>query len=409
MKHLFNVLSFKTIQHLVLIATTLCSIQQNLLLALKITNPSYLKPVNEISQAKNVTFISRFYEYEDTSAYGELPNVLNTVDLNSLNSFVNWHDPSSFKILNQKELYVAKINNAYVSPQHLGTMFDYDQQFLFNLFIDHERTIFWPLDNSIKKSSIVSIKKLATAQGPSLFYHWVVDRLPSINLLKELLVSDPEIKLLVNKKGNVPSYVYEYLDLLGISRNQIITAKPDTIYHAETLYFATPFLMEPIPRKLLLKLREDLLLAVNKSTAPIFTEKLAIIIQRKESDRRIVNLKELEKLIKETFSEQIKTVIYDANMPVKDQIQLFNRADLVIGVMASGLTNVLFVKPGTTVIEIHPSIKHPNKQGCEWCWWLSSTVNASYWATISDFELSDQSIIAPLDQIRKILLVIKKQ
>lgn len=410
MKILFKKLlcNFKTIQYFFLLTITLCPSKNQ-------SSPSSLKLITHISQATNITFLSRFSEYKDISAYGELPNTLNIIDLNSLNSFVNWGDPSSFKILNPKELYVAKIDDASVSPMHLGTMFDHDQQYLFDLFVNPGNPIFWPLNNSIQNKPIIFHKKLATVQGPTFFYHWVIDRLPSVVLLKNLLINDPEIKLLINNTGTVHAYFYEYLELLGIPKDQIITANPNNIYHAETLYFATPFLMEPIPRKLLLKLREDLLIASNCSTVPTSNEKSVIIIQRKESDRKIANLKDLLALVKETFGEHVKIVIYDANMPVKDQIKLFNRADLVIGIMASGLTNILFVKPGTTIIEIHQTLKSLglangiNKHGNEWCWWLSSAVNAHYWATTSDFKLSDSSVIAPLDQINKILLTIKKQ
>lgn len=305
-------------------------------------------------------------------------------------------------------MYVASLDNAFIAPTCLGTIFDSRQQLLFEIMTSPGYPIFWPVDASIKSLPIIQYKKIATVQGPTYFYHWVIDRLPSVLLLKDFLLADPEMKLIVNNQnGYIAGYVHEYLDLLGIPVEQRLVAQKNVLYHAETVYFATPFLMEPIPKKLLLKLRQELLTAARKkSISREFNKNLIVIIQRKESDRRIANLNDLLAMINSSFDPNMyETVVFDGSVSVAEQIQIFNKARLIIGVMASGLTNMLYAEPGATVIEIHQTRDYfpPTfNAGVEWCWWLSSAVGLNYWLVLAPFNLADSWVTCPLESISKI-------
>jgi len=382
------------------------------LFASEIPNPDSLKKVYYISNAQDIQFLAFFEQYKDTESYGILPNCVDLENLLALNSTFNWQDKNSYGIKSKKELYVATINDAYVSSPQLGTIFNKKQQLLFDIFVSPGFPIFWPIEHNVRNYEVVKYKKIATVQGPTFFYHWVIDRLPSVLLLKEFLLADPEIKLIINNQdGRVAGYVTEYLDLLGIPAEQIIVAQANTLYYADTVYFATPFLMEPIPKELLLALRSALLEGAQRKKLPVrYKNNLIVIVQRVESNRRIANLAELVEVIQSKFSsEEYETVIFDGNMSVAQQIDIFNHARLVIGVMASGLTNVLFANPQTSVIEIHPELPYLvdkagiNNWGGEWCWWLSSAVHADYWFVLAPFNLWDASVACPIDKIREIL------
>jgi hypothetical protein len=366
-------------------------------------NPNILKKVYHISNAEGIKLTTQFPEYEDTVPYATYPNCLDAAHLLTINAAANWNDVQSYGIKNNKELYVAQINNAFISPTHLGTIFDYKQQLLFDFFIAPGYPIFWPVDGQINNARTLKYHKIATVQGPTFFYHWVIDRLPSVFLLKDLIVGNPDIKLLINSP-HPASYVHEYLDLLGIPRSQQIVAQTNTIYQADTVYFATPFLMEPIPKKLLLALRKELLSAAKeRHPSRQYNNNLIIVIQRRENNRRIQNLPELINMLKATFDHKgYETIVFDANMNISEQIILFNNARVVIGVMASGLTNILYTNPGTHVIEIRQDITIPG-HGAEWCWWLASAIGLNYWAIPLTFNFSDMYITCPMDAVKTIL------
>lgn len=380
-----------------------------------IPNSTYLKNIYNITHAQGIEYTRHFSEYEDTLKYGTPPNCINASDLATLNTTIDWNNDSLYQFNNTKNLYVAKITSAFISPAHLGTIFDNQQQLLFNLLIHPGYPIFWPIDSQIKNFKTIKYKKIATVQGPTYFYHWLIDRLPSILLLKKSLIfQDPEVKFIINSCGPKP-YVYEYLELLGIPNNRLIISESNTLYYADTVYFGTPFLMEPIPKKLLLELRNELIEAAQKKQiSRQYKSNLIVIIQRKESNRKIQNLDELLNLIGQTFSNKdYEIIIYDSSMPVSEQIQIFNNARLIIGAMASGMANLIYSKPGAFVIEIHPELQYVvnkdgiNNAGNEWCWWLSSLVDLNYWVLTAPFNLADASIICPIEKMDKILKKIK--
>lgn len=364
-----------------------------------------LRPIHYISQSSTVSIIERYRNLEDISFYGRPPHMEEEAP-NFLNENMQWDNESS-TIKNEKDLYVALLHNTFVSPQHLGTMFNDQEQFLFDLHVSPGNPIFWPINTPLHAFNTVHCDTLVTVQGPSYFYHWVIDRLPSIFLLRDLLQSKQNIKLLINTEKEIPGYVFEYLDLLGISKERLVTPAKNTLYRANKLYFATPFLMEPIPRNLLLQMRQQLLAAAQtRPTSRSYKNNLIVVIQRKEADRKIYNLEAVVDSLKTFFPEpDFEIIIFDGSQQVSEQIILFNNAQVIVGVLASGLTNVLYANPHAHVIEIRPSWH--GLQGAEWCWWLSCAVDAHYWAIPTPFQLSDTFVTCPIKQLEKILKRIK--
>ena len=68
-----------------------------------------------------------------------------------------------------------------------------------------------------------------------------------------------------------------------------------------------------------------------------------------ENKESINNKKKLSYLIKYGFS-----IIRLENYSIDEQINIFMNAKFIIGVHGAGLTNIIFSKPGTNVIEIIP-------------------------------------------------------
>ncbi|BDC34200.1 hypothetical protein Noda2021_01580 [Candidatus Dependentiae bacterium Noda2021] len=392
----------------IILSFVLCST-----VAWPIPNPYSLKPIHHIEQAEGVTLVKDYSDLEDTTSYGNRPNCYDDSYLKTLNNVVDWNNPDSYQIKSKKKLYVSRIANGYIASSYLGTMFDDRQQFLFDIMTSPGYPIFWPVQGEVAHAPLRHYPKLAMVQGPTLFYHWVLDRMPSILLLRQTLCDNPDIQLVIgNQFGTVSGYVREYLDLLGIPAHQYIVGERGCVYYGNEVYFATPFLMEPIPNKLLMWMRQELIdAAYKKPTTREYKDNLIVVIERVEPDRRISNLSALKELLAKIFpSPQYEHITYGAGMSVAEQIKIFNNAKVVIGAMASGLTNIIYTKPGTAILEIHPSqMQHVtnkdgiNNGGNEWAWWLSSAVGAEYHLIPSPFQLSDFYVGCPLYLVEPIL------
>lgn len=76
----------------------------------------------------------------------------------------------------------------------------------------------------------------------------------------------------------------------------------------------------------------------------------AIIIKRK--DRQISNYNELINLFK-SKDINLKEVCFE-NMSFQEQMKISNESEFMIGVHGAGLTNLMFMKPDSIIIEIDP-------------------------------------------------------
>jgi capsular polysaccharide biosynthesis protein len=95
---------------------------------------------------------------------------------------------------------------------------------------------------------------------------------------------------------------------------------------------------------------------LNKSLSYIKRDSgLKIYLSRHNSDcRNLIN----EGDLKDTLKKKNFMIVDTNNMSVFEQIKIFSRADAIIGPTSSALTNLVFSKKGTRVIEIIPKYKH---------------------------------------------------
>src|SRR3990172_3265757 len=85
-------------------------------ICLDIPKANILTKVFAITHAKNIEFIAQFPDYKDYSSYGIIPFCLDISYLKTLNTEVDWSNISSWGIKSNKDLYVAKINSAFIAP-----------------------------------------------------------------------------------------------------------------------------------------------------------------------------------------------------------------------------------------------------------------------------------------------------
>lgn len=171
-------------------------------------------------------------------------------------------------------------------------------------------------------------------------------------------------------------YAPQLLELWGIDSSKIISIKYDTLcIEAEELIvpslvsnttaghnhagsFIHPIIMEYV--------KDKLLQAAFKKNIDTSRFSKKIFISRKDAyaSRRILNEDEIFEWFKEKDFAQYEL----SKMSIVEQIMLFAQAEVIVSEQGSGLTNILFCKPGAKIYEIFQAM-------VDNCFWWQSHVN----------------------------------
>ncbi|KAL4425168.1 hypothetical protein ABPG75_009184 [Micractinium tetrahymenae] len=177
----------------------------------------------------------------------------------------------------------------------------------------------------------------------AMYYHFLEEALPRVALLQSSGLLTSDVKLLTWGQP----YEYEYLDLLGIPRSQVVPFNASRVYCADRLLVPTPTPRITPPREALGLVRRGL----GVQTLPEGERNLLIYVSRAdEPSRRVANEEALLAAIRAAFPEQ-EVAVFKGDLPPQETIELFQRARLVVGPHGAGLSHILFSAPGTTVVE----------------------------------------------------------
>ena len=211
-----------------------------------------------------------------------------------------------------------------------------------------------------------------------MYYHSVVEILPRIIALLEV---DPSIKILTSGT----EFERSYLNLLGVTDDQIVPFDPTVRYYAKELLYPTPT-SRIAPGRVMLMIElsfpfrffscpvlscrltpPDLVLCLLPASAKELIEKTRvalgvqdlpeeerdlIIFASRENDlvRKVENEDEIIAALQATFPEE-KIVKFDGTKDARANIELFKRAKAVVGPHGAGLSHIIFSAPGTKVVE----------------------------------------------------------
>lgn len=278
--------------------------------------------------------------------------------------FDDWSDP--------KKEYLTATTNTYVVGIPGGRLFTNNQDLI--AFISSDNQLIgdvsyqWSKDEGVRpqNNSIfnylyfpdikhlpgVALSLLAGGHSGESYAHWMTDVLPKIHLVKAAGLFD------VVDWFIVPSFAYEYqresLGMLGIPADKVIVSnKPINHYQADLL-LATAYIRGQrshlVPDWVHTFLQETFLPHILEEPNPY---PAYVYINRRGYDHRhILNEAELITLLSiygiESFSP--------AEMKLKQCLQLFQAAKVIVGVSGDDLTNLAFCKPGTQLIELAPDV-----------------------------------------------------
>jgi hypothetical protein len=177
------------------------------------------------------------------------------------------------------------------------------------------------------------------------YYHWVIDSLPKLFLLKQSGLYDQVDYFLV------PNYAHkfqiEYLKFFGITEDKIINAEVDRHIQAESLLVASYVrIMAHLPMWVSDFLHQSFSASYGKPKNKL------IYIARGDAalNRKVLNESELVEMLKQMDFE----IHFLSKLTVQEQAQLFNSARLIVASHGGGLTNLVFCDRGTKVLEFFP-------------------------------------------------------
>ncbi|MTV50383.1 DUF563 domain-containing protein [Heliobacillus mobilis] len=175
------------------------------------------------------------------------------------------------------------------------------------------------------------------------YYHWMFDALPRYEILR---------RSGFQAEKYIVSYFFlafqkETLEILGISREAMIDARDEFQFQAERLLVPSfPGSLFKIPKWVCQYLRDVFLPHVTMNQGK---KDFRIYVSRsKAAFRRLENEKALEDRLSSLGFERVDL----ETLPVLEQIRLFANANVVIAPHGAGLTNLVFCRPGTKVIEL---------------------------------------------------------
>jgi len=184
-----------------------------------------------------------------------------------------------------------------------------------------------------------SVAVLACFAGEN-YYHWFVSNLARLRLYEAADIT-PDVRFYV--RVDKP-FQRESLRLLGIPDDRIVPARPQAHLQADRLLVSSLRDQQLSP--------EDCEFLHRRLTRHLATELPAdqrIVIMRRRAGRRsIVNQQELLQALTPLGFKPV----WLERLPLTQQIELFHRAECVVGPHGAGLTNLLFCRPGAVVIEI---------------------------------------------------------
>ena len=193
------------------------------------------------------------------------------------------------------------------------------------------------------QGSVVSL--LTGGGGHYNYYHWLFDSLPRLELINKTIESGLDLKYYVPE--NTLNFQKETLVMLGIDLEHTIASNDRPYISTDRCVVSSHPNKNPesIPFWIINFLRESFLKYASDS---IFSP--LVYIERGDSvnNRRLIDENILVDTLKSIGFQSYRL----ANLSVAEQIALFSKASMIVGVHGAGFANLAFATKGTVVYEL---------------------------------------------------------
>ncbi len=261
------------------------------------------------------------------------------------------------------ETFILRIPKAYIYSDQGYVIIN--KQFMISELI-------WPW-SPIKKSQ-ACLENLPQAQklkgtvlvlaqeGHHNYYHWMMEIIPKLALIDQLSydwIYLPRIDLAFQQKT---------LQCLGINTSKLIQADKNTYIEADELIIPSYVSKSCYsPRWVCDYLQNKFLPLTKNFSEQQFCNKI-FISRQKAPHRRIINEDELFNVLRPLGFQKY----YLEDLDFVQQVKLFSQAKTIVAAHGAGLTNIIFCKPNTQIIELFQE-----REDDTFCY-LSQTMNLNY-------------------------------
>ncbi|MEM1171470.1 MAG: tetratricopeptide repeat protein [Cyanobacteria bacterium P01_H01_bin.35] len=261
----------------------------------------------------------------------------------------DWMVCNAIAIINQNNQLLAEVSREY--PGQLPGCEKYDIN-------NHQ---FFTTEKLPPLEQINGTVAVLSGLSGNVYFHWMVDILPRIEILRSNGINFEEIDWFLINSIQQP-FQKETLRILGIPEEKIIESDRHPYIQAKKLIVSSfPGHLGWLERFALEFHRQTFL---NKSTIGWLKDGLALgkilnnqvdyayperiyITRNKAKHRRVIN----EEKVVNLLSQYGFITIELETLSVWEQVTLFANAKVIVSPHGSGLTNIIFCKPGTSVIE----------------------------------------------------------
>jgi hypothetical protein len=186
---------------------------------------------------------------------------------------------------------------------------------------------------------------LAGGGAITYYYHWIVDSLPRLFLLKEAGLFDSVDYFLV------PNYSQEYhretLSYFGIKSDRVINALSHRHIQADRLILTSYTRVDGHQPKWSCDGLYDTFVG---SSAPGHNDRLIYISRADAQQRMVLNEPQLIERLK-PYGFEVYTM---ASLSMRQKAELLSSARLIVAPHGSGSVNFVFCKPGTKILDLIP-------------------------------------------------------
>lgn len=190
-----------------------------------------------------------------------------------------------------------------------------------------------------------SVVSLTTRGGNRNYYHFLMDVLPRWGVFQECVPGHQPDAVYVPRET---PYQEQLLSLLDLDRFPIIPVTPARTVRASTLF--VPCLQNPVemaPSWTVSWLRERLPPKAIADRA----SRLYVTRGSGRNTRRLVQ----EELIWPELQKRGFVRVDPGSLSVREQIDTFAAAEVIVGLHGAAMTNVVFAQPGVRILEVFPS------------------------------------------------------
>jgi capsular polysaccharide biosynthesis protein len=228
------------------------------------------------------------------------------------------------------------------------------------------------------------------------YYHWMTDVLPRWQLLEEAGLLDAQTTLVVPKLNQ--DFQRDSLEFLhpGLKLKEFDGEN----YRFEELYFLSA--LNPINFSSSRNIEWIRKRFCSDEPVGSHRPERLYISRRRARSRRFVNEDEFLPYVEERGFK----IVYPESFSLADQIRLFRNANCVVAPHGAGLTNMMFMPPGSKIVEIFPPI-FPKVHGYQCYWSMARACGHRYLclsgvsqsAANSDFRVALEDARAVLDRL----------